>query len=237
LGRSDLRTSEIDLADGYLSAWGGIFAGLVGRGIACHARPIGSEGRFAHRERWLPNLPWQPPDPETANLDVVRRYLQSYGPATIQDFAYWRGVAGREARPWFNSLAGELTEVELEGQSLLALAADLDELQAPPPPPESWPTRMLYRFEPMLLPHRDKTWLIDPAYYKRVWRPAGHIEGTILAHGQLVGTWRYDRKGSGLIITVDPFEPLPAEVSQTVADHAAAIAEFFGLPLSDLVIG
>jgi hypothetical protein len=208
----------------------------VARGIACHVRPKGGEGRFAHRERWLPDLPWQPPDLHSANLDLIRCYFQTYGPATTQDVYYWRGAAARKVRRWIEALADELVEVELGGRPMLALAADLDDLQATPPPSESWPTRLLYRFEPLLLPHKDKTWLINPAYYKRVWRPAGHIEGTILAQGQLAGTWRYDRKGNGLVISVYPFELLSAEVSRDVAEKAEAVARFFELPFVDLIV-
>jgi len=69
------------------------------------------------RERWLPNLVWDPPDPTSANITVVKRYLAAYGPATLQDFGYWRGMSGGKARPWFEAISSDLVEVEIDGQT------------------------------------------------------------------------------------------------------------------------
>jgi hypothetical protein len=122
MGRSDLRASGIDLHEELYSAWGGIFADLVRLGYACHAGRDGSEGRFAHRERWLPDLAWNPPDPQAANLEVARRFFAAYGPASATDFAYWRGGSTPLARGWVSALHDSLCIVAVDGQSMLALA-------------------------------------------------------------------------------------------------------------------
>ncbi len=233
LSRSDLRPSGLVLDEAYLSSWGGIFANLVRAGYACHAGQDGNEGRFAHREYWLPDLVWNPPASLEANAELTRRYLRAYGPAAVQDLAYWRGARVGDARRWLAALGDEVAEVEAEGQTLLALRADTDALYETPPERAAWPVRLLYRFDPLLLGIKDKSWLVDPACYSRVWRPAGHIEGTILEHGRLAGTWRYDRQGSGLVVTVFPFTPFPEHVRTAVERHAAGVAEFFGLPLAE----
>jgi hypothetical protein len=95
---------------------------------------------------------------------------------------------------------------------------------------------MLYRFDTYLLAHRSKDWVVPPAYYKSVFRPAGHIEGIVLVRGQAAGTWRYDRKGSGMDITVFPYKNLPKYVTRQVEKHAPQIAAFFNLPLQELII-
>ena len=195
---------------------------------------MGNEGRFAHREHWLPDLKWNPPPPAEANQEIVRRYLRAYGPATLQDFAYWRGTQAATARKWFAALGDEVAEVDVAGQPMLARRTDLDALAAAPPERDAWPIHLLYRFDPLLLGLRDESWIVDPPFYNRVWRPAGHIEGTILEHGRIVGTWRYDRKGGGLLITLRPFAPLSAPVRATVEARAQGVAAFFGLPLTDI---
>jgi hypothetical protein len=249
LGRRELRASGIPLSNELLSPWGGIFSDLVRLGYACHSGRAEGEGRFVARERWLPNLLWEPPDPTLANVTIVERYLAAYGPATLQDFAYWRGVPANKARDWFNQLMPRLTEVEVDGQVGFLLSADptdsirgsiegslIDEIQATPPPPEAWPVRMLYRFDPYLLAHRNKDWVVPPSHYKAVWRPAGHIEGIVLSHGQAVATWRYDRKRGGLAIQVNPFKHLPKYVTRQIEKQSPKIADFFHLPLVDLTI-
>jgi hypothetical protein len=234
IGRAELRAAGLPLDTEMLSSWGGIFADLVRRGLACHAEPLGGEGRFAHREHWLPALAWAPPDAEAANVELARRYLRAYGPASVHDLAFWRGAPVPDARRWLAALGRELAELRVGEHALLALRDDLDALNVAPPPRERWPVRLLGRFDPLLLAHRDKRWLIDPRNYKRVWRVAGHIEGTVLDRGRIVATWRYERAPSGLRVGVAPFAPLPKRVREPVERQARLVAAFFGLPLGEV---
>jgi hypothetical protein len=227
LGRSDLRAGDFGLNADDLSPWGGIFSELVRRGYACHAGRDVNEGRFAAREAWLPDLPWEPPDYDAANLTALRRYVYSYGPTTVQDFTYWRTPKGGEGRRWWAQLEPELAVVEVNGARQYVLAADLDLLTAPLDDTK-WPLHMLYRFDPLLLGHKDKSWIVPAKYYDRVWRPAGHIEGVILVRGEAAATWRYDRKGTTLPITVAPFRKLAKPIKAQVERMAAGIADFFG---------
>lgn len=235
LSRSDLRASGLELAPWLLSSWGGAFAELVRRGLACHARPDG-EGRFAHRSVWLPELDWDPPSAGAANAELARRYLRAYGPATPQDLAFWRGKLVADAREWLAPLGETVAPVRVGGSPMLALREDLPLLAEPPPEREAWPVRLLYRFDPLLLAHRRKEWVVDSDRSSLVWRPAGHVEGVVLEHCRAAGTWRYDRAGRGLKVTVLPFAPLPAHVAAALEHESAAAARFFDLPLTDLSV-
>lgn len=230
LGRGDLRGSGLPIDDEHLSGWGGIFVDLVRRGHACHAGRAENEGLFAAREHWLPDLPWAPPDVDEANTVVLRRYLHTYGPSTLQDFAYWRGVQGGAGRTWWATLSDELVEVTVNGTRQFILRADLDDLLVPEAE-MNWPVTMLYRFDPLLLAHKDKGWIVPPAHYSQVWRPAGHIEGVVLAGGRAHATWRYERKSSGLAITVFPFGRPSQKLQSKLETRARRVAAYFGLSL------
>lgn len=235
LGRSDLRALDLDLHEDHYSGWGGIFSHLVRLGSVCHVAREGGEGRFAHRERWLPDLEWNPLDVDAANVELARRYFAVYGPATIDDFAYWRGMYVGPARATVAGLAGELTEVQVEGKPHFARSDQLEALAAlPTGEADKLPVRMLFRFDPMLLGHRSRAWVVAPAFHKRVARPAGHIEGVVLHRGMAAAVWRYERKAGGLIVSVAPFTKLPAAVSKKLPKLAAGVAGFFALPLADL---
>ncbi len=238
LSRKELRTSGVPMPPELFSPWGGVFAELVRLGEACHARWEGGEARYAHREHWLPGAVWTPPTADEANAALARRYFAGYGPASMQDFAYWRsGSLAGEGRRAFEAVAGELAEVETaanatgRGPRLYARREDLDELSAAPPEPGAWPVRTLGRFDPFLLAHKDKDWVVPAKFYDRVWRPAGHIEAVVLAHGRAVATWRYDRIGAGtLAVRVFPFQrALPRDVGTAVRRQAKEVARFFGL--------
>lgn len=238
LSRKELRGAGIPMPEGLFSPWGGVFAELVRIGEACHARWDGGEARYAHRSHWLPGLAWTPPTAVEANIELARRFFRGYGPATVADFAYWRGGVAGPGRAAVEAIRGELVEVESEGGRSLVRREDVDDLLGTPPAREAWPVRMLGRFDPLLLAHRVKDWVVPAKYYDRVWRPAGHIEATVLEHGQAVATWRYDRIGAGqLAIRVFPFRsPLPRHVGKEVRRQAKEVARFFGLTLAEVRI-
>ncbi len=242
LSRKELRAANIPLPPDLYSPWGGVFAELVRTGLACHARWDGGEARYAYRNHWLPGLEWSPPPVEAANVELARRYFRCYGPATVADFAYWRGVGVEESRRWVGALAEELvpvtTDAAAPGAPLLLLHDDLPVLAEAAPESGAWPVRMLGRFDPLLLAHRVKDWVVPPEAYARVWRPAGHIEAVVLVHGRAVATWRYDRIGAGsLAVRVFPFRwPLAAPVGKAVRRQAREVARFFGLKLTEVRI-
>jgi hypothetical protein len=232
MGRSDLRASGLFNDEEHLSPWGGVFADLVRRGHACHAARSG-EGLFAHRAFWRPDLRWEPPEPDAANVEMARRYLRAYGPATFQDYAHWRGAERQRARRWWAALEPELAQVSVNGQAMHLLREDLEEFTRTTEPPFC-SLHMLHRFDPLLLAHKDKSWIVPAAHYKRVFRSAGHIEGVVLDAGVAVATWRYARKGDALRITLEPFNPLPARLHALIQQRSLAIATFFGLTQAEV---
>jgi hypothetical protein len=229
IGRSDLRNMNLGLDEHLLSSWGGIFAYLVKTGELCHGPQEGGEGRFIHRENWLPGLNWRPPSFSEANIRLARRYLHCYGAASPQDLAYWRGAKSSELKEWLKALEPELTTVEQGGKDLLLLKQDLPTLLEEPPIPSKWPVKLLYRFDPYLLGQKNKDWLVEPEHQKKVWIAAGHIEGNLLVGGRIKGTWRYERKGKTLNITAWPFQTLGKEVWRKLWTQGKKVARFFDL--------
>ena len=192
----------------------------------------------------LPDLEWSLPTIGRANVELARRYLHTFGPSTVQDYSYWRGITLKKASEAIAVLGNkvvEVVEVSCGGVGeLLILREDLAMLLEEPPPKQHWPVRMLYRFDPLLFGHRDKSWLIDMKHYDKVWITAGHINGTILVGGKIQGTWRYIRKGNGpgkgrrLEIEVRPFRKFGQRLRRGVEREARGVAEFFGVGLGEV---
>ncbi len=234
LCRDDIREIENELDEQTHQLWSGLFMMLVRAGVACHSEPGSrNESRFSHREAWVPTLEWTPPSPAEATRTLARNYLRCYGPATLSDLAFWFGTSARNAEPWIEDLGDEVMRVTLDGDSLLALRGDALHLDGDPPPLTRWPIKLLYRFDPLLLALKDKTWLVRAEDYKRVWRPAGHVEGVVLVRDRVRGTWRYDRRSAGLCVTIRSVDRLPQSTLRVVERQARGVAAYFGLHLSD----
>ncbi len=238
MSRTNLRQLPFDNSPEMLSSWGGLFAELVQQGLACHSRQNGGLSYFVHREHWLPQLDWKLPPQEQADQQLARQYLHTYGPAPASDLAYWRGLAVSVVQSSLDALEKEIAPCKIEGQGRThyCLGKDLDELLADPPPRNRWPLIMLGRFDPILLGHKDKTWICPKPFYKRVWRPAGHIEATVIHLGKTIATWRYKLNGSGLEFKVYPFKKLPQTIFPKIINRAKNIARHFGVRANRLEI-
>jgi hypothetical protein len=93
------------------------------RGALCFGPNRGRKVTYTHPRRWLPGF--RPADGASALADLVRRYLHAYGPATPQQFAQWVAAPRRWATELFDSLSGELQQVEMEGAGAWVAAGDV----------------------------------------------------------------------------------------------------------------
>src|SRR5205814_10500582 len=72
------------------SGWGGMLKPAARNGQLCFGPNRGQSVTFVSPQSWLPR--WREVDPEEAIVEMARRYLRSYGPATKSDFARWWGA-------------------------------------------------------------------------------------------------------------------------------------------------
>jgi hypothetical protein len=234
--RSDLAQADPSLAP-WLQ-WGNIpIIDLVRRGDACHAGVVGGRSYFAHRDVWLPDVEWVTPSTDDAAVSLARRYFATYGPATVHDFAFWLGARAGDARRWVRVLRDELVELDVDGELYLdlALSAGVGPSRGAPAPDEP-PPLLLHRFDPLLLAHKNKSWIVDDAHYKAVWRKAGYVEAVVLEGGRIVGTWAYDRRATGIAVTLSPFGTLRRGTVTALKRRAERIAAYFDQPLLEVAI-
>jgi hypothetical protein len=52
---------------------------------------------YTRWDRWLPDVDVQSPDVDEARADLARWYFDRFGPATIEDFAWWSGLTKTQA--------------------------------------------------------------------------------------------------------------------------------------------
>jgi hypothetical protein len=221
------RTGSEQLGDKLRESWGALLKPAAALGLLCFAPSQGQQVRFTRPDTWLDG--WAEHDPEAAMAEVTRRFLAASGPVTREDFARWWGIPSpAQGRRLLQRLGDEVVAVEVEGVAAYALAADLPELAGAGG--GSRVVRLLPAFDQYVITAtRQAERLMPGPFNDRVYRPQGWLSPVLLVGGRMDGTWRQERKGRRLLVTIEPFAgPLPARARRAAEAEAERLAAFAG---------
>ena len=162
------------------------------------------------------------PYPEPAELDVlaarielVRRYLAAFGPATRADIADWSGLRIGDFAPALDALEPLRRFRDENGRELL------DVQRAPLPAADTpAPVRFLPKWDNLLLAHADRRRVLPEELRKTVIAKNGDVTQTFLVDGIVAGSWTADKSGK---IVLAPFAPLPRVARREVEAEAARL--------------
>ena len=128
----------------------------------------------------------------------------------------------------WDSVAGELAVVDVEGEPAWVLACDCAALSNARF--DENVVRLLPSFDPFLLAHAAKDHLVDPRFYKRVYRNQGWLSPVVLAGGRIIATWSLKTQS----LTIEAFERLSKEVKRGIEKETGALSEFLNAPVEVL---
>jgi hypothetical protein len=164
---------------------------------------------------------WHAPAPEMAPyealLELARRYLHVFGPATPEAFARWAGIRVPRGTAAFGALGKVLTPVRTPIGEAWILSEDaplfrmVDGSAAPArllPSGDTW----------FLLQGADRELLLPDEQHRRELWTSRVWPGALLVGGETVGTWRRAEN----MMTIQPWRPLsPAERADVEAEAAS----------------
>jgi Winged helix DNA-binding domain len=214
------------------SGWSTLLKPVARNGLLCFGPSRGQSVTFIRPERWLET--WREVDPDESLVEVARRYLRAYGPATKDDFARWWGSWRGVGKAAWADLGEELVHVSIEGRRADMLDGDLQQMAKAP---DSTSVQLLPTFDPYLLGHDNRDHLFEPAYRDRVSRIAGWISAVVLIDGSVAATWTHTVAKETLRITVEPFRRLPAKTRPEIRARAVELAETLGLAKAEVTFG
>jgi hypothetical protein len=162
-------------------------------------------------------------DARNARLELARRYLHIFGPATALSFADWAGIQPAQGRAAFVALANELAPVRTPLGDAWILASD--EASFRTKPGAAAPARLLPSGDAyfllwgpdrvLLVPERKRRAAL---WTTRVW------PGALLVNGEIAGVWR---RAAGEV-SVEAWRRLSSK------EREAVEAEALSLPLPGL---
>lgn len=223
LSRSELMTlwKEAGLLEagqrGYHLLWN-----LAQRGFLCLGPTADGEQRIVLLDEWVPSP--RRLEREEALGEWVLRYFRGHGPATLKDFTWWTKLTVADARTGLALARPHLEAVEVDG---------VEHFMDPTTPEllaghrrAARGVRLLPAFDEMILGYQDRSATLPPEHADRI-VPGGNgmFRPTVVAGGQVVGTWRRVGNGTRRRIEAEPFKTLPDTVERGVAQAASSFPE------------
>lgn len=157
-------------------------------------------------------------DARRARLELARRYLHVFGPATPEAFAQWAGISPRHGTTAFDGVRGSLTAVRTPVGDAWILTRDEPRFRAAPQRPSL--ARLLPSGDAyFLLQGADRELLVPEADRRRaLWTPRVW-PGGVLVEGELVGTWRRAHEA----VTIQTWRRLSRAARDAVEAEAASL--------------
>jgi hypothetical protein len=161
-------------------------------------------------------------DPVEARLELARRYLHGFGPATAAAFADWAGIKPARGRAVFDALRGSLTPARTPVGDGWILAADEERFRAKGGGAVA-PARLLPSGDTFFLLQGADRELLVPDLRRRpeLWTPRVW-PGAVVVEGEVAGTWRR----AGVVVTIQTWRRLSA----AARDAVELEAQSFPLP-------
>jgi hypothetical protein len=185
-----------------------------------YAAPTGTVAIYwdGARQPDIWNVPAPEMDRQEARLELARRYLHVFGPATADSFSNWAGIGLLSAINTFKKLGRSLTQVRTPNGEAWILSRDEPLFRAAPGP--AAPARLLPSGDTwFLLQGADRQLLVPDEsqrgalWTSRVW------PGALLVEGETVGTWRR----AGHVLTIQPWRRLSRAQQEAVEAEAVTL--------------
>ncbi len=210
-----------------------IFRKLCDLGVLVRTTSKGWKGNqynFALVDKWLEGVQLTTENPGPARLEVVRRYLRTYGPGRLEDIAWWTGFAASEVRRLIEQLGREVVAFPVDGlgEGLIALRETVDLMRKTHPEPG----RILFLplWDAFPLGWRDRTRVVEPQFAPWIYDPAGNSASVIVEDGRVIGLWQF-RDGQTITLEFHVLEPYANRLNSlrlAAEDHAAQLAQVAG---------
>jgi hypothetical protein len=213
----ELRRARRPLA-GFRLAHLALYAEL--EGVICSGPRRGKQSTYALIASRAPRAPQL--DRDEALGELVKRYLQSHGPATIRDFVWWSGLTTPDARRGIEIARAVRQEVGGRTYWTVGAACRTTRRQL---------AHLLPIYDEYLVAYRDREVVPHaPSLTAAYGRPV-NFQHAVIVGGQVAGTWRITRTARAIAMRATMLRRLTSRERRAVADAAKRYEKFQGVPV------
>jgi hypothetical protein len=156
--------------------------------------------------------------------ELARRFFQSHGPATVRDFMWWSGLPAADARRGLEMQRAD--SFEIDGTKYWRLR-DGDALSAG----KARPLYLLPIYDEYVVAYRDRhTVPFGGETTTGVKWDGVTFQHSLIAGGQVAGTWRVEQRAAGVTVSVWLLRPLTRVEDGALEKEVARYGKFLGVP-------
>lgn len=194
-------------------------------GLLARGRPgtlwTGRQYVWHRRDQWIPATS-ELPSVEDASVELLRRWLWTFGPGTMVDLRWWTGWTKTKVVKALSRI--DAVEVDLEGGPTgYVLAEDTEDVLRPEP----W-VAVLPALDPTAMGWKEREWYVGD-HVAELFDRNGNIGPTIWADGKIIGAWSSRREGG---IVSELFESIDT-ARRNLLDRRLELLQVF---LGDVVV-
>lgn len=198
-------------------------------GTLCLGPAIGKKQAFVLLGEWVKKP--RHLDRDEALGELARRYFVSHGPATLADYSRWAKITAKDVRTGLALARKELVELSVNGTTYF-MAASAEALLATIESHVTESVAILPGFDEYILGYKERGAVLAPTHAgKIVPGNNGMFMPTIVAGGQVRGTWSRKKKATEMVVEPLPFARLSKSERLAFASAAEAWGRFTGSPV------
>lgn len=190
-------------------------------GVICSGARRGKQFTYALLDERVP--PTRSFTHDEALTELVKRYFQSHGPATLQDFTWWSSLTLVDANTGLALVGSALAQTVIDGKRYWHSPHIAVQ---PVANPTAW---LLATYDEYLLSYADRSASLD-AQARHMWNGMNQsFTASLVVDGQVVGVWRRRLKSKQVVIETRYLHTLTDHEETAVMEAIARYGQFLDL--------
>jgi len=195
-------------------------------GLLVNAGRKGSESLWMGSTDYLA-APRSLPDPEECTVELVRKYIERYGPVTREDIAYWSFLRKDQVDAALEALKKDLTKRKFHSsEEYFSLGEDSGDPVEPPG------VVILPEFDSLMMGYKDKSRFLSHDRVKKVFGSFAAVNRTILLDGFVAATWKRKKNRAGVTVRASSLRSLRTREKRSIEEEFANYADYQGTKIS-----
>jgi hypothetical protein len=146
--------------------------------------------RYAIFSEQFPDVELGALEEREAMLMLVRHYLATFGPASLNDIVWWTGLGKIRVRSALRTLGDEILEIRMADSNfpLLMLESELERLRASVSV-QNLTVTILPNLDSYLMGYYDRQRYVDDNLQEYIVDNSGNVTNVVLVNGRVAGVW------------------------------------------------